>query len=840
LVLGLVVCGGGGWLWVKAERDERARKLATEVQETLDRCQAARERANVAGLGDFADWSEARGAAERARALLGDTGAGDQELRSRVDDVLNEIREEERDRRLLADLDAARLAAAESYDPVRKTFAHERTVALYREALLKWGLAPGEIAASVAAERIRERWDTVGLELISALDDWAASAEHDSPGLQQESPMAWLREVALAADDDPWRTALRDAMRVTDKNQRRARLEELASSVEVVRQPAVSIVRLVRTLDWLEMFTRAVTLLERAWKNRPGDFWLNHYLGVILLEGKPARLEEAARHLTAAVALRPHTATAHHNLAIVLSRQGKLDAAIAHVERAIELLPGHANAHNTRGLILDAQGKPEESYASFRLAIALGGDSVEVYYLNLGECLKDQGKLDEAATCYREAIALEPGMVQAHLGLCQVLKLRGNLPEALECHGEFLRLHPANANAQASLGNILLEQGKLDEAIAAFERARALEPANFKFHDNLGVALKRRGKFDEAMACYRRAIELQPDVAGTHYNLAIALSDRDSPEEAVSSFREAIRLKPDHVGAHNNLGIALSNLGAIDEAIAAYRKAIDLKPDHVPAHINLGYTLGRQGKQEEAIASCRMAITHAPGAAYPHKHFGAVLQSLGLFADALVELRRAHEIAPENAETSELVAHAERLVELDRKLPSILSGAGPPSDPAESAEFAELCHQKRLFAAAVRLWVTVLAARPDLAGNLQAGHRYNAACAAALAGAGQGKDAGDLDGAARRRLREQARTWLEADLELWRARLESREGTDLAGLQRVLKHWRRDPDLAGIRDAGARQGLEQSEQGELARLWADVATAIERARSLNAEKSARP
>ena len=42
------------------------------------------------------------------------------------------------------------------------------------------------------------------------------------------------------------------------------------------------------------------------------------------------------------------------------------------------------------------------------------------------------------------------------------------------------------------------------------------------------------------------------------------------------------------------------------------------------------------------------------------------------------------------------------------------------------------------------------------------------ACAAALAGCGQGKDAGKLAGDERTRLRNQALGWLKADLEAWR------------------------------------------------------------------------
>ena len=51
---------------------------------------------------------------------------------------------------------------------------------------------------------------------------------------------------------------------------------------------------------------------------------------------------------------------------------------------------------------------------------------------------------------------------------------------------------------------------------------------------------------------------------------------------------------------------------------------------------------------------------------------------------------------------------------------------------------------------------------PKLADNLAAVHRYNAACAAALAACGQGNDADNLDGKECARLRGQALDWLRA------------------------------------------------------------------------------
>src|SRR5262249_893968 len=107
-------------------------------------------------------------------------------------------------------------------------------------------------------------------------------------------------------------------------------------------------------------------------------------------------------------------------------------------------------------------------------------------------------------------------------------------------------------------------------------------------------------------------------------------------------------------------------------------------------------------------------------------------------------------------------------------------------------------------------------------------HRYNAACAATLAAAGHGQDAPPLDAAAKARLRQQANDWLKAELAAWGKHLESGPPQDRLAIVRTLRHWQKDPDLAGIRDQGGLAELPADEQKLLTRLWADVATLLQR------------
>src|SRR5262249_37732501 len=128
---------------------------------------------------------------------------------------------------------------------------------------------------------------------------------------------------------------------------------------------------------------------------------------------------------------------------------------------------------------------------------------------------------------------------------------------------------------------------------------------------------------------------------------------------------------------------------------------------------------------------------------------------------------------------------------------------------------------KRLHIAAARFHAAAFASQPKLADDLGAGHRYKAACAAALAAAGKGEGAGKLNDQEKGKLRGQALGWLKADLLLW---AQAARGTPTRRRQawQRLTRWKADPDLAGVRDQPALARLPEGERAAWGKLWAGV------------------
>ncbi len=556
-----LAAGGGGWLWVQNEREVRQARVARDVNAALNLATALRVQASSAATGSAALFAQAREQAQRALALI-ETGPADALLAAQVRRMQADLDQEEKDRTLVAALDEARLKQAETIAGENR-FAQERAVPVFREAMRAYGLPAGEGDPKAAAQRIRGRPAAVREAIVAALDEWDELA--GDPSLHITEPhRPWLQAVLAAAEPDtPWSQQVRAARAEPNEARRRVALEKLAASADVTRVPARALTRLA----WKLEPASSEPLLRRAQRQYPADFWVNEYLGWVLISVSPLDRGEAVRFLTAAAALRPDSPGCLVNLGLALKEKGQSDEAIACDRKAIELDPKFANPHN-----------------------------------NLGVALKDKGQVDEAIACYRKAIELDPELAMAHNNLGVALKAKGQWDEAIACHRKAIELDPKFALAHSNLRAALTEKGQVDEAIACFRKTIELEPKLAWAHNELGALLLEKGQVDEAIACYRKAIELDPNYALAHANLGAALKDKGQVDEAIACYRKAIELEPELAMAHNNLGVVLANKGQVDEEIACYRKAIELDPNYAAAHNNLGLTLQAKGQWDEAIA----------------------------------------------------------------------------------------------------------------------------------------------------------------------------------------------------------------------------------------------
>jgi tetratricopeptide (TPR) repeat protein len=137
--------------------------------------------------------------------------------------------------------------------------------------------------------------------------------------------------------------------------------------------------------------------------------------------------------------------------------------------------PAHFNLRNDAALIYLELKQPERSLEHFAVARKLKPELPSTSF-NVGVALEALGRLEEAATAYSDAIAVDANYAASHLRLAALRYRQGMLNEAIERFTHALRIEPRNAGARCDLARALLESGQPLSALREYQSALLVEP----------------------------------------------------------------------------------------------------------------------------------------------------------------------------------------------------------------------------------------------------------------------------------------------------------------------------------------------------------------------------
>jgi tetratricopeptide (TPR) repeat protein len=319
-----------------------------------------------------------------------------------------------------------------------------------------------------------------------------------------------------------------------------------------------------------------------------------------------------------------------------------------HVEaRARELLDQYPNSGQLWELLaasLTMQGK--DALQALERTAQLLPDNAPAHS-NLGNALRELGRLGAAAACYRRTIELAPDDAAAHNNLGGALRALGRLDEAVASYRRALAIRSDYAEAYNNLGNVLLDLGQPAEAEASYRRALEFKPDYGTVHGNLGKALQWLGRLDEAAASYRRALTLAPEDAEAHNQLGITLRLLNRTAEAQASCRRALAIHPDFAAAMVLLADLHADQGQFAEAEALFKRALSIEPELPQAWAGIAHL--RKMTCEDADWSeqaQRIADANLPPQQelYLRYALGKYFDDVRDFDQAFVNFKRANEL----------------------------------------------------------------------------------------------------------------------------------------------------------------------------------------------------
>jgi tetratricopeptide (TPR) repeat protein len=457
------------------------------------------------------------------------------------------------------------------------------------------------------------------------VDAAVAAVERDA-----RSPVAWgeLGMVYQAHDfDAEAATCYQQAARAAPKAPRWPYLEALALATSDPQAALEALRRAQRigaeglAVDWhegnllfaLDRPAEAAEAFDRGLAHDPTSAPLLSGKGRLALQS--GKTEEAITVLERAIAADPSWAESYVLLAQAYGRAGRDEDSrkLALLARAIQKQ--------------DQVGPPDRVFQ----AVVERGVSVR-WLIRRGQAAAQGGRLEDADALFRQAIAADPTVAAAYLGLGVTMQNSGDLAGAIGQYRLALEQDPENVEAMADLGQALSRDGHADEAVSVLQEALRLAPGHPGVSLNLGAAHLERGEGEPALEVADQALALLPRDTRLLEMRARALGLLDRPLEAEAAWKALSDVAPGDQNALSQQAAAAMAAGRHAEAIALLRRGLLTFPDSALLKGTLAWELATA--PEDALRSATEALELARSVA---AGMAGAAQGQDLLAAALAE-----------------------------------------------------------------------------------------------------------------------------------------------------------------------------------------------------------
>ncbi len=175
-------------------------------------------------------------------------------------------------------------------------------------------------------------------------------------------------------------------------------------------------------------------------------------------------------------------------------------------------------------------------------------------YLMLREfsSVPDEEAYTQAQQAASQAIALDPGLPEAHASLGYIAFFSARDPGFAEQHfREAIRLDPGCALAHFWYGSLLTHQGRYQEALDQLTRAQQLQPTSSAIQASRAYALGLSGQREEAVHLLRSLLKTDPNAPAPHRSLArLSLMQPRNVEQYLDETQKFAELRKDSKEQH--------------------------------------------------------------------------------------------------------------------------------------------------------------------------------------------------------------------------------------------------------------------------------------------------
>ena len=197
----------------------------------------------------------------------------------------------------------------------------------------------------------------------------------------------------------------------------------------------------------------------------------------------------------------------------------------------------------------------------------------------LGVIYHQQGRLNDAESMFRKALALNPNYTEAALNLAVTYNDLGKYQDAKEIYARAMNVSRSApkqldpfargkiANMHAEVGGAYHEVGQFVDAVREYEKALALCPAFHDIRTKLGATLREMGSLVAAAREFERVRHDSPKYLPARINLGLTYFTMGRRGDALAEWQQILSLEPTNKSAAMYIAMVsrMPETGAADD-----------------------------------------------------------------------------------------------------------------------------------------------------------------------------------------------------------------------------------------------------------------------------------
>ncbi len=262
-----------------------------------------------------------------------------------------------------------------------------------------------------------------------------------------------------------------------------------------------------------------------------------------------------------------------------------------------------------------------------------------------------QGKMEESAVAYAQAVSQEPDSIDYIYEYGRTLieldrdanptqnRLKSDAQLASDLGDHAIDVAPQDVRSYTLKAKALVW---LDDSQSAIPLALKGVELNNNFASLLAVLARAYtdiGRYQQGLDYGLAAVDADPKSVDAHRGYAIALILVGRRDEAIRELEDAININPNLAAPYFELAGQYKGANRIEDAIAAYEKVLTIQPRNAKGLLRLCETYTQVGQNEQAEGYCDDAIQIDLNYADAYKARGGVRFRRRNYEDAILDFK---------------------------------------------------------------------------------------------------------------------------------------------------------------------------------------------------------